>query len=215
MTQCARILLIDDHPAVRQGLALLLTQERHQVCGEAGNRSEMLGQLATSRADMALLDLHLGDESGLDLIGDLRQQGIPVLVYSMFEDAHTIRRVFAEGAQGYVCKREVSDALLNGVREVLEGRSHVSPVAAQSLLISEQKPDDESALSEREQQIIDLLGQGCSNQEIAEKLAIGIRTVESYCARAIEKLGLKGMRELRRHAIQNARQSGRRGKQAP
>lgn len=208
MDGSARIFLIDDHPAVRQGLALLLAQDHHQICGEAGNRAEMLQQLPTCQADLALLDLLLGEESGLEMIGDLRRQGIRVLAYSMYEDANTIRQVFASGAQGYVCKREVSGALLKAVREVLAGGSHVSPVAAQSLadsLISAPEQSGGPILSEREQQIIDLLGQGCSNQEIAEKLAISVRTLESYCARAIEKLRLSGMKELRRLAIQGRR----------
>lgn len=210
MNRSARILLIDDHPAVRQGLALLLAQDQHQVCGEAGCRDELLQQLATCQADIALLDLLLGDQSGLDLIDDLREQGIPVLVYSMFEDAETIRQAFAFGAQGYVCKREVSDSLLNAVREVLEGGRHVSPFAAQSLsdsLLSPEALSGEVALSEREQEIIELLGRGCGNQDIADELKLSVRTIESYCARAIDKLGLDGMKELRRHAIKISRRS--------
>jgi DNA-binding NarL/FixJ family response regulator len=204
MSDGARILLIDDHPAVRSGLALLLTLEHHEICGEAGSREEMLQQLDACQPQMALLDLQLGEQSGLDLIDDLRQRGIPVLVYSMHEDANTVSQVFARGAQGYVCKREVSDILLNAVREVLDGKRHVSPLAAQSLagcLLAEA----DSTLSEREQQIIELLGQGCGKKEIAEMLAISVRTVESYCARAIEKLSVDGMKELRRYAIQLTR----------
>ena len=209
MPGSARILLIDDHPAVRQGLALLLSLDHHQVCGEAGNRQEMLQQLATCRADLALLDLSLGSESGLDLIDDLRQWAVPVLVYSFREDADTIRRVFSLGAAGYVTKREVASVLLNAVREVLDGHRHMSPFVAQSLadsVVATPQAVRESLLSEREQQIIDLLGQGCGNQEIGERLAISVRTVESYCSRACEKLGLSGMKELRRHAIQSPRQ---------
>ena len=209
MNGSARILLIDDHPAVRQGLALLLSQDHHEVCGEAGNRQEMLQQLADCRSDLALLDLSLGSENGLDLIDDLRRWAIPVLVYSFREDAETIRRVFSLGAAGYVTKREVASALLNAVREVLDGHRHLSPFVAQSLadsVVATPQAVRESVLSEREQQIIDLLGQGCGNQEIGERLSISVRTVESYCARACEKLGLNGMKELRRHAIKNPRQ---------
>ena len=208
MKNNARILLIDDHPAVRQGLALLLSMDNHLVCGEAGNREEMLQQLAECHPDIALLDLSLGKESGLDLIDDLRKIGIPVLVYSFREDAASISKAFAFGAAGYVTKREVASVLLAAVREVLDGLRHVSPVAAQSLadsVINLQQPDSDAMLSERELQIVALLGLGFGNQEISEKLAISIRTVESYCARACEKLCIGGMKELRRYAIQKHR----------
>jgi len=206
MSDSARIFLIDDHPAVRFGLAQLLSMDQHLVCGEAASRSEMLQWLEGGSADLALLDLSLGDENGLDLIDDLRQQGIPVLVFSMHEDAGTIRQVFARGVRGYVCKREVSDCLREAVRVVLEGGRYVSPLAAQSLAIEllETVPADEQALSERELQILDLFAQGSSNPDVAEALSLSVRTVESYCARAIEKLGVNGMKELRRFAIQGA-----------
>ena len=107
----ARILLIDDHPAVRQGLALLLAQDCHQVSGEAGCRDEMLVFLAGGDIDLALLDLSLGQENGLDLIDELCRAAIPVLVYSFREDGATISRALALGAAGYVTKREVSGVL--------------------------------------------------------------------------------------------------------
>jgi DNA-binding NarL/FixJ family response regulator len=204
MTDPARILLIDDHPAVRFGLAQLLSMDHHQVCGEAGSRSEMQQQLEAGAVDLALLDLFLGNENGLDLVDELRQKGIPVLVFSMHEDANTISQVFARGVQGYVCKRDVSDSLREAVRVVLKGGRYVSPLAAQSLAINlvETQEDDDQALSERELQVLDLFAQGYANLDVAENLSISIRTVESYCARAIEKLGLSGMKELRRFAIQ-------------
>jgi DNA-binding NarL/FixJ family response regulator len=206
MSDLARILLIDDHPAVRFGLAQLLSLDNHHICGEAGNRAEMLPLLEAGAIDLTLLDLFLGDENGLDLLDDLRQRNIPVLVYSMHEDASIIRQVFARGAQGYVCKREVSDSLREAVRVVLRGERHVSPLAAQNLardVIGAQESEN-LALSERELQILELFSQGCANQEVAEKLTISVRTVESYCARVIEKLELGGMRDLRRYAIQGA-----------
>lgn len=201
-----RIFLIDDHPAVRQGLALLLAQEQHLICGEAGSRAEMLQHLADSQAQLALLDLSLGEHSGLELIADLRAAAVPVLVYSMFEDAATIRQVFAYGAQGYVCKREVSEVLLTAVDAVMAGWRHLSPLAESSLSTDSQQQQDDSGeamLSERELQIILLLGQGGGCQELADHLSLSVRTVESYCARAIEKLGLGGMKDLRRFAIQH------------
>lgn len=209
----ARIILVDDHPAVRQGLALLLARDHHQICGEAGSRAEALRLSTFGTADMALLDLSLGEESGLSLLDDFTRQGIPVLVYSMHEDPAIIRQALARGAVGYVCKREASRVLLAAVREVLGGRCYLSPFVAEkmaaggslSVPVAPKTPPADGALSEREGQIIELLGQGCGNQEIAEKLALSVRTVESYCARAIEKLDLAGMKDLRRYAIQQQR----------
>lgn len=202
----ARILLIDDHPAVRQGLALLLAQKEYAVCGEAGDRAEALKLLDGSRADMALVDLSLGEESGLDLIGDLHGRGVPVLIYSMHEDAETIERAFSAGADGYVAKREVSDVLLEAVADVLAGQRHVSPHAAQSLagrLLAAQTGQRGTVLSERERQIMAMIGRGDTSADIAGTLAISVRTVETYYARIMEKLDLDGMKALRRHAIQN------------
>jgi DNA-binding NarL/FixJ family response regulator len=202
----ARVFLIDDHPAVRQGLALLLSQDYHAVCGEAENRMETLERLDCSRPDIALVDISLGDESGLDLVADLRKQGIPVLIYSMHEDSATVEQAFGYGANGYVTKREVSDVLLEAVRHVVDGKRYVSPRVAQSLarrVLPSPEANRGDLLSEQERRIMYMLGRGESNADIAERLAISARTVESYCSRIIEKLGLEGMKALRKFAIRN------------
>jgi DNA-binding NarL/FixJ family response regulator len=203
----ARVFLIDDHPAVRQGLALLLSQAGHQVRGEAGNHAEVRSLLASGQAEIAILDLHLGPETGFELIGEITAHGIPVLVYSMFEDAPSIRKVLDSGAKGYVCKREVAGELIRAVEKILLGRWHVSPVAEESLSAAggDLWRFGEKDLSDRERQILELLGQGYGNHQIAEQLALSVRTVESYCTRAIDKLGLEGMKELRRYSVQNHR----------
>lgn len=201
-----RVILADDHPAVRQGLALLFTQAGHTICAEAENRAETLALLSASRADIAIVDLSLGDESGLDLIADLRKRGVPVLTYSMHEDFETIEKAFGAGANGYVSKREASEVLLRAAQEILKGRRFISPRAAQSLASSVLPPQEvhgDVPLSERETQIMHMLGQGDSNTEIAASLAISVRTVESYYSRIIDKLGIDGMKELRKFAIRN------------
>ena len=109
--RAARIFLIDDHPVVRQGLKQLFAQEEYVICGEAGNRRETLERIGSSGADLALLDLSLGEESGIGLIAGLREVGVRVLVYSMHEDSDTIEKAFAAGADGYVSKREMEDVL--------------------------------------------------------------------------------------------------------
>lgn len=207
--QVARIFLIDDHPAVRKGLRLLLSQEAHIICGETGNAVETLEQIGTSGAHMALLDLSLGEESGLDLIGEIRALGIRVLIYSMHEDANTIEKACAAGAHGYVSKREAEDLLLAAVADLLAGNSHFSPRIAQSLanrVLTAPQLKKESLLSEREQQLLSMLGQGETNIGMAAVFGISVRTVETYFARIIVKLNLNGMKELRRFAIKNWRQ---------
>ena len=199
-----RIFMIDDHPAVRQGLKLLLEQERYAVCGEAENNTETLERIDASHADLALLDISLGEENGLECVSQLRRRGIAVLVYSMHEDAETIDKAFAAGADGYVSKREPPEVLVAAVADVLTGNRHISPRPAQSLaqrVLSSPEADREAQLSDREKQILFHLGQGESNAEIAAALAIGVRTVETYYTRMIEKLCLDGMKSLRRYAI--------------
>ncbi|MFC1877102.1 response regulator transcription factor, partial [Thermodesulfobacteriota bacterium] len=159
----ARIFLIDDHPMVRRGLKELLSQESHVICGEAGNHQETFEKIGSSKADLAFLDLSLGKESGLKLIADLQKRGIRVLVYSMHEDVETIERAFAEGADGYVCKREMDEVIFSAVSDLLEGRRHVSPRVARSLadrFLFEPEENAEQLLSERERDIFEMLGKG-------------------------------------------------------
>lgn len=198
----ARVFLIDDHFAMRNGLTLLLTKFGYAVCGEAENREETLARIESAQAEVALVDLTLGEESGLDLIDALRAQNVAVIIYSMHEDRKTIERSFSCGASGYVTKREVADVLLAALGEVLAGRRYASPRATKSLasqfLVSDE--DAEAALSQREEQIIAMLAQAETSDEIAKALHISIHTVKTYYARIIEKFGVDGMKGLRKLA---------------
>jgi len=201
-TKSARIFLADDHPAIIDGLKLLLSQDRHTICGEATCRAEVLERLESSAAEVALLDLALCGESGLDLIPYMVERGVPVLVYSMHEDAATLERALACGASGYVTKRETFAVLLEGVRRVLAGERYISARAAANLEADPQPPaatGKAGPLSEREQQILELLAKGESNAEIAAELNVSIRTVETYFSRILNKLSLDGMRALRKY----------------
>jgi DNA-binding NarL/FixJ family response regulator len=198
----ARVFLADDHPAVREGLTLRLLQERFEVCGEAENLAGLLAAIDGSRADIALVDLTLCEESGLDLIPELRRRGIPVLVYSMHEDAETVRRAFARGATSYVTKREASAVLVDAVRRTLAGEHYVSPRIAAALEAARDL-DMAASLSEREHQTLTFLARGEANADIAAALGVSVRTVESYCARILVKLNLDGMKALRKYAIRD------------
>ena len=202
-TRGARVFLIDDHPAMRAGLALLLAEVGHTVCGEAENRDQLLARLDHARAQVALVDLSLAEGSGLDLLGDLQARDIPALIYSMHEDRAAIERAFACGAAGYVTKREVADVLLEAIAEVVAGQRYASPRAMRSLASRVLSSDAAGtvALSPREEEIMVLLGRGETNAEIARTLGISAHTVQTYYARLIEKLGLTGMKPLRKLAI--------------
>ena len=203
-----RVLLVDDHPAVRQGLGLLLGTEGICVCAEAGGRVEALGCLTQTLPDLALVDLSLGAESGAALIADLHARNVPVLVYSMHEDARHVEGAFTAGALGYVTKRELHGVLIQAIREVAHGRRFVSPNAAVAMADHISRPQNhegERELSDQERQVYQLLGEGEGTIEIAAAMRISTRTVESYYSRIMEKLSVEGMRDLRRHAINHLR----------
>ncbi len=206
--QGVRIFLADDHPAVLDGLSTVFAGNGHVVCGVAVSIQEALDTIDGCKADIAVVDLSLCGESGLDLIALLKERNIPVLVYSMHEDSSTLQRALDQGAAGYVAKREASDVLLEAVRQVLEGKQYISPRVAANF-----DPDSSVAgttwntgnYTEREKQIIALLGQGEQTIEIAERLGISVRTVETHCSRIIIKLNLDGMKALRKYAISESR----------
>lgn len=200
----AGVMLIDDHPAFRQGVALLLSQAGYRICGEAGNQRDVHSFLEKSSAELALLDISLAEENGLELIPYLRQADVAVLVYSMHEDPDGIKRAFNTGALGYVTKRETADVLLEAIAAVVDGERYVSPRCALSIanrVLSGSQTNCDAGLSEREKQVLRMLGTSEPIVEIAATLAISSRTVESYLSRIMDKLNLVGMKELRRYAV--------------
>jgi len=198
-----RVLIVDDHPAVRQGLALLLEPKGISVCAEAGGRAEAMTLLEKHAPDVVLVDLSLGGEDGLVLLEELRNRGCRALVYSMHEDGRRVAGAFAAGTQGYVTKREVHGVLVQAIREVARGGRFVSPRAALALASHAAGAPFEAAqsqLSVQEQQVYRLLEEGKATRDIAAAMGISVRTVESYCERICTKMGLDGMRELRHYA---------------
>lgn len=202
-----RVLLVDDHPAVREGLGLLLAPEGIEVCGEAAGRGDALAVLAKRSPDLAIVDLSLDGEDGVVLIAELTQRGIPVLVYSMHKDARHVQAAIAAGARGYVTKRAFHVVIVQAIREVAAGRRFVSPAAAAALAesLTESSADGVEKLSPHEHQVYELLGQGADTFDIAAALHISNRTVESYYSRILVKFNLNGMHELRRLAIAHLR----------
>ena len=214
-----RILVVDDHPAVRQGLALLLAPEGISVCAECSDRDTALAQAKALQPDLALVDLSLADEDGLTVVAGLRALDLPSLVYSMYVDGSHVEEALTAGALGYVTKREIHRVLVEAIREAAAGRRFLSPMAASAL--AEQTAEAAAYgtardLSGQERQVYQLLGEGEGTIEIAASLGISTRTVESYYARIRDKLGLSGMHDLRHRAINDLRNHapgpGREGK---
>jgi DNA-binding NarL/FixJ family response regulator len=195
--------MVDDHPAVREGLRLLLEHEGIEICGEAGDVAGTLSLIRTAAPDIVMVDLSLGGESGLVLLRALAGLApvVPLLVYSMHEDSFHVQQAIAAGAAGYVTKREVSAVLTLAVGELLAGRRYTSPRAQAALATGPAPPHGGEPLSARELEVYRLLGEGYAAHAIAEELGVSPRTVDSYFARILEKLHLRGMEALRRRAV--------------
>lgn len=205
----ARILVVEDHPLVRQGIRALLELEGLTVCGEADDCAGAATLLARTRPDLLLLDLSLGEGSALDLVRQL-DGSLPVLIYSMHEDWLHVRQALLAGADAYVTKRESSGILLAAVRTLLAGGLYTSPRASRAM--DDLDPDmDLEALerfSPQELTIFRLLGSGLGASTVAERLELSRKTVETYCGRMQIKMNLPGMRELRILALAFIRRAG-------
>ncbi|NCC50619.1 MAG: response regulator transcription factor [Spartobacteria bacterium] len=200
MTAPTRIFLVDDHPMVREGLANMLQGAGFQITGQVEGVHEALRHPALPESELVIVDLALGEESGIELIKRLKERGLATLVYSMHECPDVIRKALDAGAGGYVTKREASGSLNEAVHAVQAGRPFLSPRAKKAL--ARTLPVD--TLTGQQQLIYRLMGQGLSNDEIARQLKISVRTLESYCVRIMDKLTVQGIKELRRQAIRDA-----------
>lgn len=200
MTPPIRVFIVDDHPMVLDGLTNLLHSAGLSVSGQAESVRETMEHPALPESDLAIVDLALGEESGIELIGRLCRLGLSVLVYSMHESPRVIRQALEAGACGYVTKREASGSLLNAIRTVPKGTRYLSPRA--ELALHEAMPIH--TLTGQQDRIYRLMGHGLCNGEIAQQLGISVRTLESYGVRIMNKLGLQSMRELRQLAIRDA-----------
>jgi DNA-binding NarL/FixJ family response regulator len=209
-TRKRRIFLVDDHPLVREGLANLINEQNDLiVCGEAEDSAGAITGIAKTRPDVALVDISLKNESGLELVKNLETQFplVALIVLSMHDEALYAERALRAGARGYVMKRESTKSVLASIRRVLEGGVYVSERVVNSMArrFSSSSKGAESSpverLSDRELEIFRLLGQGRTTAQIAEDLHLSLKTVQAYCARAKEKFGVSSLGELLRAAI--------------
>lgn len=207
----SRILVVDDHPIVRQGLALLINQEADLVvCGEAEEATGAMHVLASSRPDILIVDISLNGPDGIDLLKNIRSVHamLPVLILSMHDESIYAERALRAGANGYIMKQEATEKVLVALRRILGGEIYVSDRIANKMLkhyitgSGTLRNSSIADLSDRELEVFRLIGEGHSTRQIAEELHISIKTVESYQAHIKEKLSLRSARELMQHAIQ-------------
>src|ERR1043166_1626449 len=205
-----RIFIIDDHPLVREGLTNLINRHNDLiVCGEAEDSAEAIAGIARTQPDVALIDISLKNESGLELVKNVQSQfpEVALIVLSMHDEALYAERALRAGARGYVMKRETTKSVLGAIHRVLEGSVYISERVvngmARRFVLSEKElassPVDD--LSDRELEIFRLLGQGRSTSQIADDLHLSLKTVQAYCGRAKEKFGVNSFGELIRLAV--------------
>ncbi len=206
-----RIMVVDDHPIVRQGLSLLINREPDMVvCGEAEEAMGAMHVLASARPDVLLLDISLNGPDGLDVLKNVRatHPTLPVLILSMHDESIYAERALRAGANGYIMKQEATEKVLVAVRRILSGEIYVSDRIANRMLrhyITRSGTVRNSSiadLSDRELEVFRLIGEGHGTRQIAEELHLSVKTVESYQAHIKEKLSLRSARELMQHAIQ-------------
>jgi DNA-binding NarL/FixJ family response regulator len=205
-----RILIVDDHPMMRQGLAQLIAAEPNlTVCGEAENGESALDSIGGLKPDLVLADISLPGKNGLELIKDFQavQPGLPVLVISMHDESLYAERVLRAGGRGYIMKQEGGKKLMLAIQQVLAGKIYVSEKMSAEILenFSGRRASTEGSpmekLTDREFEVFQLVGQGRGTREIAEKLHLSVKTVEAHRANIKVKLKLKSASELIHFAV--------------
>jgi DNA-binding NarL/FixJ family response regulator len=206
-----RIFVVDDHPIVRQGLALLINREPDlEVCGDAEEAGSALQRIEELKPDLAVLDISLTGPDGLDLLKIIRARdpNLPVLILSMMDELLYAERALRAGANGYIMKQQATEKVLVAIRRILGGEIYVSERMANKMLhlFVGGSPGEQSSpvadLTDRELEVFRLIGDGHGTRQIADQLRLSIKTVESYQAHIKEKLSLKNGRELVQRAIQ-------------
>lgn len=206
----SRIMIVDDHPIVREGMAVFLNlQDSLDLCCQAASAEEALQAMADHALDLVIVDVSLNGDSGLELIKELRRRhpGIAILTLSMHDEAVFAERALQAGANGYLMKQEGTAHILQAVHTVLSGKTYLSAAMQERLL---QRPamsghgaqSPLATLSEREFSILHLIGQGFGTREIAEKLGRSVKTIEAHRANLKDKLQLDSGQDLVRFAIQ-------------
>jgi DNA-binding NarL/FixJ family response regulator len=206
-----RIVLVDDHPLFRKGLEQLIHSDgAFAVCGEAGNAREAMDVIRKLQPDLAIVDLSLPGANGIELIKNIRAEfsRLPILVLSMHDESLYALRALRAGADGYVMKHEAMANVVQAIREVFNGHPYLSPAMAAQVITkfahrqAEGEVDAVERLSDRELEILELIGKGHEVRQIANLLHLSPKTVETHRAHIKDKLDLKNSREVARFALQ-------------
>jgi DNA-binding NarL/FixJ family response regulator len=206
-----RVLLVDDHPIVRQGLALLIDREADLfVCGEADGAHSAFHAMETLRPDIVLLDISLNGPDGLEVLKEIRMKSgsLPVLILSMHDESIYAERAMRAGANGYIMKQEATEKVLIAIRRILQGDVYLSDRLTTTMLQqyvrggAHTKSSPLLNLTDRELEVFRLIGEGHGTRQIADELHLSVKTIESYQAHIKEKLALRNARELVQHAIE-------------
>jgi len=204
-----KVLIVDDHEVVRDGVRRILDEQPGAIsCGEAGTPDEALRMAATEDWDVVVLDLSFAGKSGLEVLKELKQirPRLPVLVLTMHSEEQYARRVFKAGAAGFITKDSPRAELSKAIHKVMDGGKYLSPALAEKLIIHLERgvdhPPDET-LSDREFQVMRLIASGKTLSEIADLLSLSDKTISTYRARVMEKMGMRTNAELTHYAIYN------------
>ncbi|HNR52014.1 MAG: Response regulator UvrY [Deltaproteobacteria bacterium ADurb.BinA179] len=204
-----RVLVVDDHPIVREGLKQILSDtEDILVVDEADSGQAVLTSAARSNFDVVLLDISMPGRDGLEVLRELKQQKpkLPVLILSMYPEEHYAVRVLRAGASGYLTKSSAPDELISAIRKVASGRKYISSTLAERLTYELDRDADRpmhEVLSDREYQVMHMISTGKSVKEIAEALGLSVKTVSTYRSRIMEKMNMKNNAEIVLYAVQN------------
>lgn len=204
-----KIYIVDDHPIMRQGLAQLIGHEADlEVIGEANDAASGFTGIMELKPDLAIVDISLPGKNGLELIKDIRaaMRNVYLLVHSMHDESLYVERVLRAGAQGYIMKHEGGKKIIDAIRKVLSGEIYVSSSMSGKILeiFSGRRPtttDPVEALSDRQFEIFQMIGQGKGTRAIAEELNVSVKTVDAHRANIKEKLRLRSGNELVRYAV--------------
>lgn len=207
-----KILVVDDHPIVREGLADLINKEKDiVVCGSTEDIPQTMQAVKKLKPDLVTVDISLGDVSGLELIGNIRDSfpSLPILALSMHQDVFYAELAIRAGAKGYITKKEATKKVITAIRQVLEGRLYLDENMKDKMLYglicnskSEATSSPINRLTNREREVFSLLGEGKGTRQIAEQLYLSMKTVETYRSRIKEKLNLTNSSELLQYAFQ-------------
>ena len=203
--EAKRIVIVDDHPLFRKGLQEMIHSDgTFAVCGEAGNAAEAMEIIRKLNSDLAIVDLSLPGANGIELIKNIRAEfpRLPILVLSMHDESLYAVRALRAGADGYVMKHEAMANVIQAIREVFDGRPYLSPAMAAQVITqfahrqAEGQADAVERLSDRELEVLELIGKGKEVREIAKLLHLSPKTVETHRAHIKDKLDLKNSREV-------------------